>query len=286
MPDPTPTPTPTPTPAPAAITAESIGSVQGDAFRALLPAEIQAKPYAKEINNFGEFVKKFDGAQALLGQRALPDANTPDDKWGEFHTKLRPESADKYTLGQVEGLKPEYIEKSGNIVKVLKNILFANGASAYQAKGIIPGILKELAIAEEGFTKQQEDAFTKMTTDLFGAQKDTVIANGKKFLAAHLPDNVKPLLDGMDEKQLTVLLAATDGIAKKFTGEDPFRGGGAGAGSGGGETQETLVAQMQAIMKEPCWSDPFKDKPKHAQLTQQMEGIRAKLKALQGAGAK
>jgi hypothetical protein len=46
-------------------------------------------------------------------------------------------------------------------------------------------------------------------------------------------------------------------MAKKFTGEDPFRGIGGGA-PGGGETKDQLVAAMQAIQRDPAYSDPSK----------------------------
>lgn len=270
-------------PAPAAITVESLGAVQGDAFRALLPAEIQAKPYAKEINTFGDLVKKFDGATTLLGQRVLPDENTPPEKWGEFHSKFRPETPEKYEVGTVEGVAPEYVQKAGPIVKIVQNLLHKAGASSYQAKQILPGILKELFTAETRHSQLRDQSFAKLAGDLFGDKKDSVIQNGKTFLAAHLPENIRPLLESFDEKQLTVVLAATDALAKKFTGEDPFRGSG-GGGGGGQETKETLVAQMQEIMKNPAYSDPFKDRVKHKELNDKMEVIRGKLKTLQGAG--
>jgi hypothetical protein len=39
---------------------------------------------------------------------------------------------------------------------------------------------------------------------------------------------------------------------------------------------------MQTIQKDPSYADPFKDRPKHAELMQRMEVIRGKLKKLQG----
>lgn len=271
--------------APVAITAEALGAVQGDAFRALLPADIQSKPYAKEINTFGDLIKKFDGAQGLLGQRAVPDPNDPPEKWVEFHGKHAPKTIEEYKLADaIEGVPPEYLTKATGLTNMVKSILFAAKASPYQARLAHTELMKVLYKAESGIKKQGDDAFIKLSGDLFGEQRDAVIANGKKFLAAYLPDNIKPLLEGMDEKQLTVVLAATDNLAKKFTGEDPFRGGGNGPGGSGGETKDQLIAQMQAIMKDPAYSDPFKDKPKHSDLNQKMEVIRGKLKKLQAGG--
>lgn len=269
------------------ITAEGLGKVEGDAFRALLPAEIQAKPYAKEINNFGDFVKKFDGSQTLLGQRNAPAPEDPDEKWAEFHGKTRPEKADAYVIPEIPGVPPEFVKKVAE-GPLLRSLLHKAGASPYQAKILSSEIMTILFKANSDMEKEttaavaaKDASFTKMAGELFGDQKDNILANGKKYLATHLPENVRPLLEGMSEKELTVVLAATDGMARKFTGEDPFRGGG-GSGGGGGETKDQLVAQMQAIMKEPAYADPLKDKVKNADLNARMDVIRGKLKKLQG----
>ena len=269
------------------ITAEGLGKVEGDAFRSLLPADIQAKPYAKDINNFGDFVKRYDGAQALLGQRNVPAATDPDEKWAEFHGKMRPEKPEGYVIPEVQGVPPEIVKQWAE-GPLLKSLLHKANASPYQAKILsteIMSLLYKAQMHEEQesvkATQAKDASFAKLAGDLFGDNKDNVIANGKKFLAANLPENVRPLLEGMSEKELTVVLAATDGMARKFTGEDPFRGGG-GNGGGGGETKDQLVAQMQAIMKEPAYGDPLKDRVKNADLNARMEVIRGKLKKLQG----
>lgn len=115
-------------------------------------------------------------------------------------------------------------------------------------------------------TQTRDASFTKMATEFFGDKKDDILANGKAYLVMNLPENVKPLLTGMNDNQLAVVLVAIDTTVKKFSGEDPFRGRGTGAGGIGIETKEGLVAQMQVIMKDPCWSDPFKDRSKHTEL--------------------
>jgi len=284
MPDPTGTPSagnpPTGTPsAPATITPEALGAVQGDSFRALLPEEIRSKPYIKNINTFGDLVKGFDGAQNLLGQRALPDENATDEQWGAFHAKLRPADAAAYKIPQIEGVPPEFIQKAGES-KELRAIIHAAGASSYQAKVLMSGLLKALYTADQKVVQSRDASFTKMATEFFGDKKDTILNNGKAYLAANLPENVKPLLNSMDDNQLAVVLAAIDTTVKKFSGEDPFRGSGSGSAGSGNQTMETLKAKMTTIMKDPCWSDPFKDRAKHTQLSQEMEKIRADMRKL------
>lgn len=272
-------PPPPPTPTPTPITSESLGALQGDGFRALLPEDIRAKPYLKDVNTFGDFVKKFDGSQVLLGQRASPEETADPTQWDAFHAKVRPASADKYAMPQVEGVPAEYIQKLSES-KDLRNLLFTAGASQHQAKVFLSGIIKALHTAETNVTTARDASFTKMVTTVFGDKKDAILANGKAYLAANLPDAVKPLLGQMDDNQLAVVIAVIDTTVKKFSGEDPFRGGG-GGGGGGGETKDSLVAQMQTIMKDPVYNDPFKDKVKNKELNDKMDVIRGKLKKLQ-----
>jgi hypothetical protein len=264
------------------ITPEAIGALQGDSFRALLPEDVRSKPYVKDINTFGDFVKKFDGAQTLLGQRAVPDATADATAWKAFHEKAAPKTADEYKFPDaIEGLDPAVVKKAGE-AKMSRPLLKAADVSPYQANILFSGFMKLVHGAEQSEKTRKDTEFDTLSKDLFGDQKEAILTNGKKFLASHLPEKARALLDTLDEKQLAVVLAATDGMAKKFTGEDPFRGGGAGAGGSGGETKDQLVAQMQAIQKDPVYADPFKDRPKHAELLAKMEIIRGKLKKLQG----
>jgi hypothetical protein len=268
--------------APAAITAESLGALQGDSFRAVMPKEIAEKPYMKDVNTFGDFVKKFDGAQTLLGQRTTPDDKATPEQWKEFHSKTAPKSAEEYKLPQtVEGLDPEFVKKAGE-AKWIKPLFHAAQISPHQANILYPEFLKMIKAADAAEGKAADERFAKLSSETFKDQKDVVVTNAKKFMATHIPAEMQPMLDSLDEKQLTLLIAMTDGMAKKFTGEDPFRGGGAGAGSGGGETKDALIAQMQAIQKDPVYTDPFKDRPKHAELLAKMDVIRGKLKKIQG----
>jgi hypothetical protein len=278
MPDPTPTPTPTPAPAP--ITFESLSAIQGDSFRALVPEDVRGKPFMKTINTFGDLVKGFDGAQTLLGQRATPDEHATDEQWGAFHAKLRPESADKYVMPtEIEGVPVEFL-KAASESKEFRALLHGASASPYQAKILFSGLMKALYTAEQKSIQSRDTSFTKMATEFFGDKKDAILANGKAYLAANLPENVKPLLANMNDNQLAVVLASIETTIKKFSGEDPFRSGTSGTGGSGGETMETLKAQMTKIMTDPVWSDPFKDRIKHKDLETQMEAVRVKMRKL------
>lgn len=266
----------------SAITAESLNALQGDSFRAVLPKEFVEKPYMKDVTTFGDFVKKFDGAQTLLGQRTTPDEKATPEQWKEFHAKTAPAKPEDYKFpDKIDGVRSDLTAKALE-AKWIRPLFHGAQLSQHQVSVLFPQFMKMIVAAEAEDKKLGDERFMKLSSEVFKDQKDTVITNAKKFMATHIPADMQPMLDSLDEKQLTLLIAMTDGMAKKFTGEDPFRGGGAGAGSGGGETKETLIAQMQAIQKDPVYVDPFKDRPKHAELLAKMEVIRGKLKKLQG----
>jgi len=270
--------TPPATP-PATITAESISALKDDGFRAILPKDFAAKPYMKDVNTFGDFVKKFDGAQTLLGQRTTPDEKATPEQWKEFHSKTAPKTAEEYKLPDtIEGVNPE-ITKKGVEAKWLKSMFHEAALSPHQVSVLYPKFMKMISAAEAADKKAGDERFAKLSSDTFKDQKDTIVTNAKKFMATHIPAEMQPMLNELGEKELTLLIALTDGMAKKFTGEDPFRGAGGGT-PGGGETKDQLVAAMQAIQRDPAYSDPFKDRPKHAELQAKMDVIRGKLKKL------
>ena len=270
------------------ITAEGLNAVQGDAFRALIPADMQGKAYFKDVNSFGDFVKKFDGAQTLLGQRATPGDDATPEQWDEFFNKAgRPGKPEEYPLPEIEGMPKDFIDKAGKMLG-LQQLMHQSGMNKVQAKRFLSGFLKQVYAGEkaesEAAIKAKADgdaAFNKTLDEVLGKDRAAVVENGKKFLAGYLPDAVKPLFEKLDANQLAVVLAVTDGLAKKFTGEDPFRGG-TGSGGAGGETEQVLIAQMQEIYKDPAYADPFKDKVKHADLSAKMDAITAKLRKMRG----
>ena len=267
--------------APAAITSEGINGLEGDSFRAVVPSEFAEKGYLKDVNSFGDVFKKLDGAQTLLGQRTTPALDAPEDAWQKFHAPTRPETAELYTMPEIEGVPAEFIAKAEKS-QTLRKIMHDASASPYQAKALLTGFLKEFYTAEQSMNSEKETKFAELSTEVFGDKKDDILKNGKNFLAANIPENIAPLLEGLDANAMTVLLAATDTMAKKFTGEDPYRGGADGTAPTSGEGKDALVNRMKEIMGDPAYNDAFKDRAKNSQLNQEMETIREKLKKIMG----
>lgn len=235
----------------------------------------------KDINTFGDFVKKSAGAQSLLGQRAVPADDAKPEQWNAWFEQIgRPAKPEEYGVPEVPGVPKEYIDKVAE-VGTLQKILHASGANKMMAKTAMANIIKATYESEQAETKAAEAAHEKLMNDTFGQDRQAIMENGKKYLAAVLPANVAPLLSGLSDQQLAVVLAMTDSVAKKFGQEDQFRGGQGAGGGAGGETMEKLTAQMRDIMAQKEYQDPLMNKNKYAELSAKMEEIRGKMRKLQ-----
>lgn len=259
---------------------EVLNSLQGEAFRAILPEPVRTAGWMKDVNTFGDFVKKSEGAQALIGQRAVPAEDAKPEQWDAWFKQIgRPENPADYGVPVVEGVPKEYIEKIGE-VGTLQKILHAGGVNKVMANSILSNLIKQTYTAEQAENQAAEAAHEKLMNETFKQDRQAVTENGKRYLAANLPANVVPFLSQLDDKQLAVVLAITDSVVKKFGQEDAFRGGNNTPAGGGVETKESLTAQMRAIMSQAEYQDPLKDKTKHAALQAEMEVIRGKLRKI------
>lgn len=259
------------------VTLESLTSLQGDGFKSVLPEEYRGKGYMKDVNSYSDLLKKFDGAQALLGQRvATPAATAADDEWTAYHSRTAPESADAYEIPKIEGVGEDKIKAVGES-KLLKGILHQAKVSPFQARILLHGFLGEIFKAEKAENERTNQSFSKLADQVFGADKAEALLKGKAYLAAYLPESAKGLLDKLDVNTSAVLFAAVNNMAKKL-GEDPFKGGTGNPPGGGTDSKDELIKRMQAIQKDPVWVDPFKDQAKHKELMRQMTEIREALK--------
>lgn len=267
------------TPAPA-FDPTVLNTLQGDSFKSIFPEEFRAKPYLKDVNTFGDFLKKFDGAQTLIGQRSAPADTATPEEWNNFFTKLgRPEKPEGYQIPEIQGVPKEFVDKASEI-GILKQIMHQAGMNPYQAKVFASGFLKNIYDAELAEKKVEETKFSEFMDKTFGQNKVAIFDNGKKYLNGVLPENIKPLIEGLDEKSLAVVLAATEGIVKKHVSEDGFRGVGSAPTGQAPRTKETIAGDMRNILAQKEYSDPFLNKTKHGELKQQMERLREELRKM------
>ena len=182
-----------------AINFDTLKTLQGDAFRGILPKEYAEKGYMKSVNNLEDFVKKFDGAQSLIGQRAAPLPTDGDDKWSSFHASTAAKEM------QFDGL-------GDDVLGLFKNAQL----SPWQAKVAAEGVKKMLDGAQEA----ESVAFETTLKEVLGPNADATLTAAKQVMAVALPPQFNTLLNGMDAKQFALVAAFTDAVAKKFGGTD------------------------------------------------------------------
>lgn len=201
-PDATQTQTATP-PAPSpSVTFDTLKGLSGEAFTKLFPADIASQGYMKGVDNFDAFVKKFDGAQRAMGQRATPLPTDDASKWQTWHSQVAPKSAAEYAIN---GATDE-----------VKALLHKAGASSWQANELVNGYnaMIEAAVAAE------DKAFTDTLNAALGANKDATLDKAKQILSVALPANMKPLLEKLDGNGMAALSVLATAVADKFGGAD------------------------------------------------------------------
>lgn len=237
-----------------AVTFDTLKTLQGDAFRSILPKEYAEKGYMKSVNNIEDFVKKFDGAQSLIGQRASPLPTDGDDKWSSFHASTAAKDFKFDGIGD-------------DVLGLFKNAQL----SPWQAKIAAEGVKKMLDGAQEA----ESVAFETTLKEALGANADETLTKAKQVMAVALPPQYQHLLQGMDAKQFAVVAAFTDAVAKKFGGTDNIVKTGAPAPLSIGDVRAQL-AEAYKVTSNPSISkaDRVIAEQKIASINAQMRNTR------------
>ena len=234
-----------------AINFDTLKTLQGDAFRGILPKEYAEKGYMKSVNNLEDFVKKFDGAQSLIGQRAAPLPTDGDDKWSSFHAATAAKEMKFDGLGD-------------DVLGLFKNAQL----SPWQAKVAAEGVKKMLDGAQEA----ESVAFETTLKEVLGPNADATLTAAKQVMAVALPPQFNTLLNGMDAKQFAVVAAFTDAVAKKFGGTDNI------VKTGGGVPQSIGDVRAQLAEAYKVTSDQSVSKADRIAAEQKIAAINAQMR--------
>ena len=228
-------------------------------FKDIVPEEFRDKPYLKEYLDKpwdaatqGEFFKKFDGAQALIGKKFAPPADdAPDDEVEKFHSSLRPAKPEDYgditKLG--EKADPEF-------AKALPGLLHKSGATKAQAKILMAGIKAFFGPKEAAALKAQADhdaEFDKLIEATYSKDATAKLERATGVLKELLPANLRQFVEGLDNKSLAVVTGITNALLDKYASEDDLGGDKGGAG---GDSQDAATLREEA--KKLMGSEAYK----------------------------
>jgi hypothetical protein len=233
-----------------------------------IPDAYKDKPWAKGIDNPDKVWSMLDGAQELIGKRpaGIPAPDAPQAEWDKFYEAVgRPKTAAEYAFDYGKNpdgslkVAPDPKWESG-----IKEMLFKNGINAKQAAdlqkdfdAIIANTLKEKNIAVE----QENQDFTKTATELFGVERDNVLANGKQILSEHVKDpRIVAAMAKLPNDALMVLASALKSISDKFirpSGAPSNVPGAPGSGPSGSTSggKAEMHAEARRIMASPEYNN-------------------------------
>jgi hypothetical protein len=205
-------------------------------FQSIVPAEFVDKPWVKDVKDIDGFFKMANDMKSELGRRAET-------------TVQGPESVDAYELG--DPVNADFQNK-------VKEMFLKNGVSVELAKGLDADwndIVSEFAPDQA----QMDEDFHKRTGEVFGDRADEAVAVAKSLLTAHTPETMQDDVNGLGNKELTIMAAVLDSIQAKYINEDDLpreRGGATGVA-----TSEERRAEAKSLMASDEWKN--KSHPGH-----------------------
>ena len=231
--------------------------VEGTKFE--VPTEFAEKGWAKDLTSYDDVYKKLDGAQTLIGQKAVPDDKSTPEDWDTHYKSLgRPDKSETYTFNR-EGFSKEFQEaQNDEYDNAVKGILHKAGVNQRQVNIIQPEFEKLAeAIQTTDITKKAEadKAFDELTEKTFGTNKDQILADTSQLLKDLTPEGFKDKIASLDNETLVILSGVLNNVKTKYINEDGS-GGGEG-GNLGGETVETLREKARGIMQTDEYRNSF-----------------------------
>lgn len=239
----------------------------------LIPEEYREKPYIQNILKSEkpneQLFKEFDGLQKKLGERSnlsIPKEDAGEEEWNKFYQSLgRPEKADDYTIDKPTwgdedkdiGKFIEDLRGNENFEKDVKTLFHKAGLTPQQVKILAPGFDEVMVKNNREFFQQAAGAQTELERDysermkdIFGNRAEKVNEVGRKLIRENAPDNVKKMVDELDNKSQAILAAVLDNINKKYIKED----GKVTAGGTSGNEQ-TVREEGRKLMAHPAFTD-------------------------------
>jgi hypothetical protein len=260
----------------------------------VVPEEYRDKPYMQNLlkgeDPGKQLFQEMDNLQKRLGERpaGIPKDDAPPEEWDKFYKAAgRPDSPDGYEVPKSEWSAEdkgigEFIDSfkgNGEFEKDVKQMMFEEGLTKKQAENIIRRYDPIVVKNNRQFFNDAAAAHQQIETDYvatmksaFGDRAAKVEEIGAKIVKEHTPAALKPLLNQLDPKGLTILSAVMDSINTKYIKEDGRTGGDVAVGGDAKSVREEGIK----LMSQPAYKDPMH--PNHESIKRQVKDLYATLK--------
>lgn len=217
---------------PVETPAESINPT----FQDIVPQAYKDEAWIKDVKDIDGFFKMTGDMKSELGKRAEASPQAP-------------ENVDGYELSAPQ-------EGSEDFQKAVKEMFLKNGVSSELAKALDADwneMVQKFAPDKEALDAD----FDKRTEALFGDKTDDVLAKVKGLIAANTPESMVEDVNGLGNKEITILAAVLDNIDHKYISEDSLpRDGGPVPGQMSNEEKRAEAKKLIALPEAGDKSHP------------------------------
>jgi hypothetical protein len=262
-----------------------------------VPETYKDAGWAQNIKSHDDLWGQFANAQTLIGKRpaGIPAADAPDAEWDKFYNVMRPESPDKYSLPEIEGI-PEGLD-IGSYKTQAMNLFHEAGLNQKQAEKLWKSYIGSELESSKGQKEQSQQKqaeldkeFDALAGKLWGDKYKDVEAKSLETLKTALPDDLKDAIPYIaenpkalaatmklvehSEAQANQLRAELADVKKKYGVEDKLNSG----QQSSGVSKDDVVNKLTELNMKVRGMDPFSIERKTA-LTQ-IEELRGQLQRM------
>ena len=206
-----------------------------------VPDAYKDRSWASKYNSQEDFFKAFDNAQSLIGKKSIPDANSSDEEWGEFYSKLRPEDASAYTFSALEGRELSDHEKAE--LDQYRSTFYEMGLTTQQADKLHAAYVQ----IEADMRAQWDEQTDALLAETFGEKGvEDAVKTATKYIAGFSPE-AKAQLDQANPALMVSITKMMNEFDAKYGHEDDLPND---AGGGAGISKEELLSHITDLRFE------------------------------------
>ncbi len=252
-------------------------------LKSFVPQEYAEKPYFKKYEKFGDFFKAFDEAQSSLGKKppyAVPAADAPQEEWEKYLAVSRPGKPEDYQF-EIDPAMPKEIQASPEIQAKFRQMLYENGVSPRQAKGLQKAwdaFMMDMHKQQVKAAEQMDSQFADLMAKAFGEQAEAKVGRAKTILEKMVPKEYAPAIAALSNEALQIMAIFANSMADKYMKEDEIPGGGGGRS---GKTIQEIRTQAMQKLEELRKMDAMN--PRKAELSKEIEDLYKEIAKLQPA---
>ena len=222
------------------------------------------KGFMRELDSPSKMFEKIDNLETLIGKKSfVPGEGATDKDWDDYRSRIGIQNKDIYNLS-TESL-PDNLKNfhSGDFGDKVKQIFYDAGLTPHQAKIINEkydklmfethgDMLNKIAEREKQLQISDEE-FESLANQAWGNDRENVQKVAKSLISAHTPENVKPYLESMSNKDLIIMASVLKGVSDKYISQDDLKA----LKGEGSQSNESLRAEAQKELAKLASMSPF-----------------------------